>query len=196
MLKIDLAELIRQTGKQIAVTVDDRPASDEDITYLSAVKGRIVIANTGDLVLVRGHVKTGIAMECGRCLGEVRQLIEADIEEQYTLAGVAGANQHDAQISIVADEENEVPPGLMAGTVMDLGVVIRQAVILCSPLSPLCKPDCLGMCPTCGKNRNDPASLCRCHETRRNTPLAALKELYASQETAVGDEDQKDDIGG
>ena len=195
MLKIDLAELIRQTGKHTIVDVDDLPVSDDDVTYLSPAKGKITISNTGDLILVRGWIRVVIAMECGRCLREVRQPIEAEIEEQYTLGGVETAGHHDVQVSIVPDEENEVPPGLMSGSVMDLNVIIRQAVILNSPLGPLCEQDCVGLCPTCGKNRNDPASGCRCREEKHNTPLAALRQLLASTEEPVGEQDASRESG-
>jgi len=180
MLKIDLAELMRQPGKQIVVDIDEAPPSDDDVTYVTPSRGRITIANTGDLVLVRGAVKVKVLLECGRCLGAVREPVVAEIEEQYSLSNVENARYNDTQISIVADEENEVPPGLMNGSVMDLGVVIRQAVILNTPLGPLCSPDCRGFCPKCGKNRNDPSAGCQCEVEPHNRPLAVLKELYGS----------------
>jgi len=187
MLKIDLAELVRQPGKQIVVDIDEPPPSDEDVTYVTPARGRVTIANTGDLVLVRGSIRVKIAAQCARCLCDVRQQVEAEIEEQYTLSNVENARYNDTQVSIVADEENEVPPGLMELSVMDLAVIIRQAVILNTPLSSVCRPDCLGLCPTCGKNRNDPDAGCRCAELRRNTPLAALRKLYgATDEPSAG----------
>jgi uncharacterized protein len=177
MLKVDLAELIRTTGKHIVVEIDDVPSAVEDITFLSPAKGRVTITNSGSLVIVRGSIVTSIRMECGRCLCEVAEPITAEIDEQYTLSDVSSSGSHDSVATIVADEENEVPPGLMDGTVMDLAVVVRQAVILASPISTLCKENCRGMCPVCGKNRNIVENGCSCVQPKRNTPLAVLKDL-------------------
>jgi uncharacterized protein len=176
MLKIDLSELVRQPGRHINVDLDENPPSDEDVTYLAPARGRITITNSGDLILVRGKFTTAIELECGRCLGEVRQPIAAEIEEQFTLSEAQSTGHHDAQATIVADEENEVPEGLMDGNVMDLAVLIRQAAILNAPLSALCKESCLGMCPTCGKNRNLVG--CNCEDKTRHTPLAVLKKIF------------------
>ena len=182
MLRVDLAELLRQTGKNIVVDLNDAPSSDEDVTYLAPAVGRVTISNAGELVLVRGRFATKVQFECGRCLGEVREPINAEIEEQYSLTDVENPMYRDTQTAIVSDDENEVPPGLMDGTVMDLNVLLRQSVILNAPISPVCKEECLGLCPACGKNRNDSSSGCRCGRTARNTPLAALKQMFDARD--------------
>jgi uncharacterized protein len=128
-------------------------------------------------------------LECGRCLSEVREPIDAEVEEQYSLGAVENGRYNDSQIYIVEDEENEVPPGLMNGSGMDLEVIIRQAAILNSPLSALCRADCKGLCPVCGKNRNDPASGCQCEDRPRNRPLAALKGLFESEAASIESSD-------
>ena len=181
MLRVDLAELLRHTGKHIVVDINDIPRSDDDVTYLEPAAGRVTITNAGALVLVRGRFNTVVQMECGRCLGDVREPISAEVEEQYSLTDVENPMYRDAQIAIVPDEENEVPPALMDGTVMDLNVLIRQAVILNAPISPVCKEDCLGLCPVCGENRNDASSGCKCRQTARNTPFSALKQIYEAR---------------
>lgn len=43
---------------------------------------------------------------------------------------------------------------------IDLGPQIREEVILEYPVKPLCKPDCLGLCPKCGKNLNEGKCSC------------------------------------
>jgi uncharacterized protein len=178
MLKVDLAELIREPGRHIEHRFDDLPQSDDDIEYMSSAVGRVTISNSGNLVVVRGRFVTSIRMECGRCLCEVTEPITADIDEQYTLTDVSLAGSHDTGLEIVGDEENELPIGLMDGNVMDLGILIRQSTMLAMPLSTLCKADCKGMCATCGKNRNLEANGCQCGHHARNTPLSVLKQLY------------------
>ena len=37
---------------------------------------------------------------------------------------------------------------------LDLDVPVREAAILARPMAPLCRPDCKGLCPVCGADRN------------------------------------------
>jgi uncharacterized protein len=37
---------------------------------------------------------------------------------------------------------------------MDLETPVREAIQLAAPIVPLCRPDCLGLCPVCGTDRN------------------------------------------
>lgn len=178
MLKVDLAELIRQTGRQIVVEIDDLAPSDDDVVYASRAVGSVTISNSGSLAIVRGMVRTSVRMECARCLTELSVPVEAEIDEQYTLSDVGPTGAHESGRAIVGDEENELLPGLMDGQVMDLAVLIRQGTLLAAPLSVLCKEDCLGLCAVCGKNRNLAESGCSCVQPERHTPFAALKQLY------------------
>src|SRR5215475_15777206 len=52
----------------------------------------------------------------------------------------------------------------MAGDLLDLEPVVRDALVLALPLSPVCRDDCQGLCPTCGSRWEDlPAG--HTHET-------------------------------
>jgi uncharacterized protein len=59
-----------------------------------------------------------------------------------------------------ADLDDEAYP--LAGDVLDLEPLARDAVLLDLPLAPLCAEDCLGLCPQCGINRNE--ETCSCEE--------------------------------
>ena len=37
---------------------------------------------------------------------------------------------------------------------MDLGELIREYLVMEVPYAPVCKEDCKGLCPICGKNLN------------------------------------------
>ena len=49
-----------------------------------------------------------------------------------------------------------------ASGVIDLADNLREEIILNYPLKPLCRSDCLGLCPTCGQNLNK--GKCNCHK--------------------------------
>jgi uncharacterized protein len=66
----------------------------------------------------------------------------------------------------------------MAGDLLDLEPVVRDALVLALPLSPVCWDDCQGLCPTCGSRWEDlPAG--HAHETF-DPRWAALAERFGS----------------
>jgi uncharacterized protein len=62
--------------------------------------------------------------------------------------------------------------------VADLETPIRDAVLLAVPVGPTCKPDCLGLCATCGGDLNTGA--CPGHDEEGDSPFASLRELFDS----------------
>ena len=38
---------------------------------------------------------------------------------------------------------------------LDLSPLVREYLLLDLPLQPVCRPECLGLCPECGNNRNE-----------------------------------------
>lgn len=60
----------------------------------------------------------------------------------------------------------------------DFGPAIREAVILATPSRVLCREDCKGLCPVCGKNLNEGECGCRKKESGSgDSPFAVLENL-------------------
>ncbi|MBI3635882.1 MAG: DUF177 domain-containing protein, partial [Candidatus Rokubacteria bacterium] len=60
---------------------------------------------------------------------------------------------------------------------LDVSRLVETETSLALPMKPLCRPDCRGLCPLCGGNRNVVSCTC---ETRPPDPrLAALRDLSA-----------------
>ena len=58
---------------------------------------------------------------------------------------------------------------------LSLEDVLREQVLLALPVRTLCKPDCKGLCPRCGENRNNQA--CSCDEGPSDPRWEALADL-------------------
>jgi uncharacterized protein len=43
----------------------------------------------------------------------------------------------------------------IADDTIDLGPLVRDAIVLELPMAPLCREDCRGLCPQCGADRNE-----------------------------------------
>ena len=95
-------------------------------------------------ILVSGHVTTTAVGECVRCLTEVRVPVEVDVQELFV---------HDASREEGYEDEDEV--SVLSGDYVDLQPVLRDDVVLDLPFQPLCRPDCAGLCPTCGVRLDD-----------------------------------------
>lgn len=66
--------------------------------------------------------------------------------------------------------------------IVDLGEPINDAVVMDTPFVVLCKPDCRGLCPTCGCNLNVEQCDCAAQAEAEwaaatENPFAALKNL-------------------
>jgi uncharacterized protein len=111
-------------------------------------------------VLVSGTVRATIEGECARCLQPVGGDIEADVQRLYAYQGQEAPSAGNDERR---GEEEDVDT--LYGDLLDLRPAVRDAVVLELPLAPLCRPDCPGLCPTCGVRLADvPAE--HAHSTR------------------------------
>ena len=121
--------------------VNEPPYTDDDVEYVSPLRARLAITNTGSMILVRGPIQTTIAMECSRCLTPIRTPIDVEMEEEFDLRVVDDATHHDQVVEIVDEEIGNV----FDGKIIQIDVLFRQAALLAAPLQPLCREDCPGI---------------------------------------------------
>jgi uncharacterized protein len=93
-------------------------------------------------VSVTGTVSAKWAGLCRRCLEPASGMLRLSVRELYTEEG-----DGEETYPLVHDE-------------VDLKPLVRDAVLLELPQAPLCRPDCAGLCPTCGANRNEESCGC------------------------------------
>ncbi|GAA3745392.1 hypothetical protein GCM10022402_26260 [Salinactinospora qingdaonensis] len=106
-----------------------------------------------DGVLVTGAALARMSAECSRCLDPISDEVEVDFQELFrypsddSLGIDAGGGEGDGA---GADEDYH-----LEGDLIDLEQVVRDALILALPLSPLCRGDCPGLCAECGAKLAD-----------------------------------------
>jgi uncharacterized protein len=59
----------------------------------------------------------------------------------------------------ITEAETEV--GFYEDPGLELADVVREQILMELPMRSICRSDCRGICPSCGKNRNLEACLCR-----------------------------------
>jgi uncharacterized protein len=94
-------------------------------------------------VLVSGTVSAPTAGECARCLTPITGEVEIDLTELFAYPDSA------TDETTESDEIGRVGASGQRDTV-DLEQPIIDAIGLALPFSPLCGPDCAGLCPQCG----------------------------------------------
>ena len=119
------------------------------------------VRNTAGVLMMEGQVRTTIHGICDRCAGSFDQEVTFPIDVVL--------------VTELANEENEdewVFP--LEGDSADLDDIVRTVFVLNLDSKLLCKEDCKGLCPQCGKNLNDGPCNCRKELDPR---FAALKQL-------------------
>lgn len=103
-------------------------------------------------VLVSGTATVPLSGECGRCLEAVSDELTVDLQELYTYDSSTGRG-HGSRPPDDAPEDDET--ARTEGDLLDLEPVLRDAVVLALPLTPLCRQDCSGLCAECGVRLDD-----------------------------------------
>jgi uncharacterized protein len=130
------------------------------------LEGRLEPAGEG--YLLRGTLRGELTVPCARCLEPAPVPIEAPMVVTFVARGEADeAGREDAEDDVVSIQHG----------VIDLGLPIRDEILLAVPMSPVCRADCAGICPVCGGNRN--LTPCDCEkrsiETAKLGALAKIK---------------------
>lgn len=172
-MKLELSEIARTIGMKSTQEVDEPCPEDLGLRCTSPITGSIRLTNTVTLLLVEGDVKAEVVLECGRCLVDFTLPIEAHIEEEFRLENVGDA------IQVLPVEEEDQTADLVSNNFLDLQELIRQSLLLVLPIQPLCRPDCRGLCPTCGKNLN--VRKCICPPAEPESPFKVLAELLEEE---------------
>ena len=143
-LVLDTHNLGRRAGtmKEVRTSVD-APA-DMGIAVIGVPPGSPIELDLRLESVVEGVLVTGIARvtvqgECVRCLGEISDDLEIDIQELFVYPG---------------SEATEDEASRLEGDLIDLEPLVRDGVVLDLPFQPLCQEDCQGLCPECGANLN------------------------------------------
>jgi uncharacterized protein len=165
MLKISLAAVDRGEARIREQVPAEHPMWQESGVELARpLDVDLTASSVGDGILVRGRLGTAVRMPCRRCLAPVEQQVDEMVDFLYE---PVSAEEE-------ADLEGEVYP-LPRGTELDLTEAVREQVLLSIPAHVLCREDCRGLCPGCGKDLNE--GDCSCVPEAAPSPWDALRNL-------------------
>ena len=144
-----------------------------DGRILEPLEGKVTLLPQDEGCLVRGHLTGKVAVPCNRCAEDAILSINGSFDsfEPYPDAENEEAEKsfdNEADELIVKKAANGAP-------VISLAGLLWEEFVLSLPVKPLCRPDCKGLCPQCGKNLND--GTCSCIREEGDPRLAALRGL-------------------
>jgi uncharacterized protein len=149
---VDLMDVLREPGAITVRPVNVEPLTLDDIEVTQPVRGEVRVTNARHNLLVSGHAHTAIRLECSRCLRDFDYPVDLDLEATVPLsffrkqygAHMTGANTGNVEID-AEDEPDDETVAIFAAHSLDVLELVRQAIVLQSPIQPLCSPDCPGL---------------------------------------------------
>lgn len=116
-----------------------------------------------------GRVKTALQLDCSRCLDPFTVPIDAKFDVLF-LPAAENSGGEEREVG-----EEDLGVAYYKEDTIDLGEVMREQFYLALPMKPLCREDCRGLCPVCGKNRN--RETCDCQTEWVDPRFDALRKL-------------------
>ena len=131
----------------------------EDLT-LSPLAGTFTATRTSEGVYLSGTLNSTLVSECVRCLEEAMVPIELQLDDLFYYPA------HTAPEGEYAIGEHGY---------IDLAPLVRELTVLETPIQPVCRVDCQGLCMECGQNLNE--ADCGCEDSLIDPRLSALQQL-------------------
>jgi len=115
----------------------DLDLETELIKFLSDISIEGKVNRITNALTVSLNIKAVLSAACSRCLEDFKWDFSKDVLFNFPLESTT--------------------------TFIDISPDIREEIILDYPMKPLCRTDCKGLCPKCGKNKNEGG--CNCGST-------------------------------
>ncbi len=157
---VDISGALKNPGARFAfeeaLTFEPCQVMGEELRFEDAfLAGDLFGAD--ETVSIDARLKVTVLAHCARCLEDVQAPMDIEFEADFSRT----------------PDEDSYP---IVGHRIDAGEAAFHALLTRLPMRFLCREDCKGLCPVCGKNRNN--SLCTCLEgAARPNPFSALSVL-------------------
>ena len=160
-MKLNLREIIEIPGSSVEFS---RELNTEEldfpsiVRYLSAPYAEGRVFNEAGVLRLEGEIRTELLCLCDRCAGEFESTKTTPL----------------SAVIVEKNDDNADDPELfyLDGDDIDLDDIVSTLFILDMDTKFLCREDCRGLCPRCGKNLN----LGPCGCGKENDPRFAVLE--------------------
>jgi len=141
----------------------------EQTSPLNATGVAELLKHTDGELRIQGKYTVEISSQCDRCLGIAKFPLDTAFDLFYRPASQIEGEEE------VGIDEGEAEIGFYEDGGIELEEILREQVVLALPMQRVCNEACKGICPVCGKNRNETECGCRIEST--NDRWGALRSL-------------------
>lgn len=180
---INVAPLLKQPlGTRVDIEVEESPIDPrgDNAGLLDAaivdIDAKLHATHTNPGAYLEGSADAHVAAQCARCLTPIDTPVHADFAEQYYATVPV-----DTGVGIVSAPLDAKTVG--SDFTVDLTPLLREELILVTPVAPVCRPDCAGLCPVCGDDLNDRPHAHDEPVDRRWTALQELRDKIGQSES-------------
>jgi len=177
-VRLYIGEVKKEVGRTLQDTVSEifHPLmwEGEKVLFAQPVKVEMTLTNCGSEILVLGRLSTVLLLSCSRCLEPFLHPLK--VEFRLELRNVDRLHRP-SDVEAEAEETDEIRYFCENDTYIDVTQDIEELILVNLPMKPLCRPDCLGICPRCGTNLDQ--GKCSCEEDNLDPRLAVLKTWKA-----------------
>ena len=180
-MKLDLRTLLAGECRTLPFQFPlDPPDDTEDpgsilygVRFPSPMEASGEVVNSAGYMRLRLDLSLDFVAPCARCLADVAGTYRFSLEKTVATPKMLEGLDEDK-----IDEYAIVEDGFL-----DLDEPARSLLLSEFPSRVLCREDCRGLCPTCGKDLNEGPCSCETTETDpRLSPLAAVLERLRAEE--------------
>jgi uncharacterized protein len=171
-VKIYIPDLRQKSGEAASYSFETELSKIvEDCVAGAKLNLSVNASVSGDKILIKGCFQVTTEDDCSRCLEPFMNVVEADFSEAFTVLKSYSEENCDYLASETANNLT------VTGDYLYLDEYIRQQIILAQEISPVCKPDCKGLCPVCGSDLNKATCSCSSDNKTIDVRLLKLKDL-------------------
>jgi len=112
-----------------------------------------------------------VRFNCSRCL----ETYESTCTSEIHLVYVYGKDPYHDKENVVL-RPDDIERVYYTGSQLDMSIGMREAIVLALPIAPVCKEDCKGLCPICGRSKNKHMCDCTTEQSGTFTPQLSKKQ--------------------
>ena len=140
-LLLDVSRGLKAPGQSFpfsaTLSLPEMTVLDDQLVF-SQIQVEGAFTGAGESVSLTGQVRAQVHAHCARCAAALEQPIQASFD----------------QVFVKSPDPQDPDLFPLDGHTVDLTPMVQEALLLELPMRFLCRPDCQGLCPVCGANRN------------------------------------------
>jgi uncharacterized metal-binding protein YceD (DUF177 family) len=139
--KVDISGLLGGSRQLMVIADQVWIEPFEGIVFPEPARVALELRHADRMLVVEGGVDVRLHGQCDACLEDVDRVLHVDVDERLD-----------------PSQGREVEPfgesNVLTGERLDVADLAQQSVLSVIPMGLRCGPECQGLCPRCGANRN------------------------------------------